>query len=64
MPAPRLIHLTAQVSTRGPFDWCQSAIITNNSGVHKPKAGEYAASGHPYAQPSGSSHVTNQARRR
>jgi phosphoglycerate dehydrogenase-like enzyme len=44
--APRLrwVHLTgAGLEHLAPFDWIpEGVVVTNNSGVHAPKAGEYA----------------------
>jgi len=64
--APRLrwIHLTgAGLEHLAPFDWVpEGVVITNNSGVHGPKAGEYAAMAILMLNNRIPFHVTNQAR--
>jgi phosphoglycerate dehydrogenase-like enzyme len=66
--APQLgwIHLTgAGLEHVAPFDWVPERVtITNNSGVHGPKAGEYAAMAILMLNQRIPAHVTNQARRR
>jgi phosphoglycerate dehydrogenase-like enzyme len=65
--APHLgwIHLTgAGLEHVAPFDWVPERVtITNNSGVHGPKAGEYAAMAILMLNHRIPTHVTNQARR-
>ncbi|MGH7332908.1 MAG: D-2-hydroxyacid dehydrogenase [Candidatus Rokuibacteriota bacterium] len=64
--APRLgwIHLTgAGLEHVAPLDWVpEGVVITNNSGVHGPKAGEYAAMAILMLNNRIPFHVTNQSR--
>jgi phosphoglycerate dehydrogenase-like enzyme len=63
-PHLRWIHLTgAGLEHVAPFDWVpEGVVITNNSGVHGPKAGEYAAMAILMLNNRIPFHVTNQAR--
>jgi phosphoglycerate dehydrogenase-like enzyme len=66
--APRLrwIHLTgAGLEHLAPFDWIpEGVVVTNNSGVHAPKAAEYAEMAILMLANRIPSHVTNQQRAR
>jgi glyoxylate/hydroxypyruvate reductase A len=65
-PCLRWIHLTgAGLEHAAPFDWVpEGIVITNNSGVHGPKAGEYAAMAILMLNNRIPFHVANQSRAR